>query len=319
MTIQEIKDWVGNYKHIYITGHVHPDGDCIGAALGLKGLLAQEGIGADLLLENPPELYSFLQGYHEIIQVNPEQVDVLFVVDCNAKSRFTPFLEAYDKAKVVINIDHHEAPNEYITDKYWIWPEASSTSEMIYHLFPKDRQISKEVADALYTGLVFDTGGFVHSNTKESTLLAAAHLMRLGADFNFIMKRLLYRQTYNKLVAKRIALENFRFLADNKIALTVLTNDEMVENHLSKEDTEDVVHMLAQLEDIEAAVFVAEFTKGDYKLSFRSKKDLDVCLVAKAFNGGGHKKAAGATSHLGLKDLLNKIEEEIRANLSRGQ
>lgn len=314
MTIKDIKEWIGEYKDIYITGHVHPDGDCIGAAVGLKIMLSCHGISAGILLENPPEVYSFLDGYDQILSHNPEKVDVLFVIDCNDKSRFTPFLESYDKAKVVINIDHHELPKEFITDKRWNFPEASSTAEMIYDIFAGEK-FPKEAADALYTGIIFDTGGFMHSNTKESTMIAAGHLIAAGADFNYIMKRLFHRQTVNKLMAKKVALENLMFLADERIAVTTIFQSDMEKYHLKKDDTEDVVHMLAQLEDIEAAVFIGEFEPGNYKLSFRAKRELDVCEVAKAFGGGGHKKAAGASSILEHKDLLHKIESEILSRL----
>lgn len=315
MTIEQIIQWIDGYTEIYITGHIHPDGDCVGAAIGLRELLLAHGIKAKILLENPPEVYSFLNGYEEIIQQNPEQVEVLFVVDCNDQGRFTPFLDSYNRARVVINIDHHELAKGYISDKHWVEPEKSSTSEMIYDLFGEETVISKAAADALYTGIIFDTGGFMHSNTQESTMIAAGRLMRAGADFNFIMKRLFHRQTVNKLMAKKIALQNLCFLGGDKIAATMISYQEMQENHLSKEDTEDVVHMLAQLEEIEAAVFAAEFSKGNYKLSFRSKRHLDVCEVAGAFGGGGHKKAAGASSDLPAGELFRQIEKEIISRL----
>lgn len=314
MTIKQIKEWVKDYKNIYITGHVHPDGDCIGAALGLKGLLADHGIEATIMLETPPEVYSFLSHYDEIITENPAEVDVLFVVDCNDKSRFTPFLESYEKAKVVINIDHHEYPKYFITENRWIKPSASSTSEMIYDLF-EGKEIRPEIAEALYTGIIFDTGGFMHSNTHESTMQAAGKLMATGINFGFIMKRLFHRQTVKKLMAKKIALDNLIFLGKEKIALTHISYQELKKYDLSKEDTEDVVHLVAQLEDIESAVFIAEFTEGEYKLSFRSKRNLDVCQVAKAFHGGGHIKAAGASSTLPLPELIQKIEKEILERL----
>lgn len=315
MTIHDILKWIGDYKRVYITGHIYPDGDCIGAALGLKGLLKIHGIDAKVLLDNPPQIYSFLEGYDEIISENPEEVDVLLVVDCNALMRFPTHEESYRKAKVVINIDHHQAPEDFLTEYRWIDPSESSTSEMIYKLYPSGEGIAKGVADAIYTGLIYDTGGFMHSNTKPSTMQAAAHLMECGARYGFIMKKLLYRQTENRLKAKKIALDHFDYMADKKIAYTFITHEEMTSNGLQKEDTEDVVHLLAQLENIESAVFLAEFEKGIYKLSFRSKNNLDVCEVAKAFGGGGHKKAAGASSEMSLQELLPKIEKEIVSRL----
>ncbi len=316
MTIEQIKNWIGGYSEIYITGHVHPDGDCIGAALGLQELLAAHGIAAKVMLESLPETYSFLKGFSAILTENPKTVEVLFVVDCNDKSRFLPFLPSYEQAKVVINIDHHEHPKQFITEYRRIEPSASSTSEMIFDFFVESgTTISQEAAEALYTGIIFDTGGFMHSNTQRSTMNAAGVLMQTGIDFGYIMKRLFYRQTVSKLIAKKTALQNFRLLANGKIAAAFITNQEMTENGLNKEDTEDIVHLLADLEDIEAAAFLAEFQAGIYKLSFRAKKDLDVCEVAKVFGGGGHKKAAGASSVLPLTELLAEIEKEITARI----
>lgn len=318
MTIERIKSWIGDYSAVYITGHVHPDGDCIGAALGLQELLAAHGIAAKVMLDTPPDTYAFLKGFSEILTQNPEQVDVLLVVDCNDLGRFAPFAESYERAKVVINIDHHELPKQLIAPQEYCWikPEASSTSEMIYDLFAESgTPLTKAAAEDLYTGIIFDTGGFMHSNTQQSTMNAAGKLMATGIDFGSIMKRLFHRQTIHKLLAKKAALQNFRLLGNQKIAVAFLTNQEMTANQLSKEDTEDIVHLLAQLEETEVAAFLAEFQPGMYKLSFRSQGDIDVCEVAKAFGGGGHKKAAGASSNLPLPELLVAIEKEISQRL----
>lgn len=318
MTIEQIKSWIGDYSAVYITGHVHPDGDCIGAALGLQELLAVHGVAARVMLETPPDTYSFLKGFSEILTQNPEQVEVLLVVDCNAPDRFAPFAASYEQAKVVINIDHHELPKELITvpERCWIKTEASSTSEMIYDLFVQSgTPFTKAAAEDLYTGIIFDTGGFLHSNTQPSTMTAAGRLMEEGIDFGYMMKRLFHRQTLHKLLAKKAALQNFRLLGGQKIAAAFVTHQELAENELDKEDTEDIVHLLAQLEETEAAVFLAEFQPGVYKLSFRSQGALDVCEIAKVFGGGGHKKAAGASSELPLPELLAAVEKEISQRL----
>jgi len=318
MTIEQIKSWIGDYSAVYITGHVHPDGDCIGAALGLQELLAAHGVAAKIMLESLPDTYSFLPRFAEIKVQAPAEIEVLLVVDCNDPSRFTPFLASYEQAKVVINIDHHELPKQLITapERCWIKPEASSTSEMIYDLFAQSgTPLTKAAAEDLYTGIIFDTGVFMHSNTQPSTMNAAGKLMEAGIDFGYIMKRLFHRQTLPKLLAKKAALQNFCLLGGGKIGAAFLTNQELTENQLKKDDTEDIVHLLAQLEGTEAAVFLAEFQPGVYKLSFRSRGELDVCEIAKVFGGGGHKKAAGASSELPLAELLTAVEKEISQRL----
>jgi phosphoesterase RecJ-like protein len=311
MNYKEVLDIARNSDNIYITGHVNPDGDCIGAVLAMAMLLEEDGILAKVVLEKVSEVYDFLPIEKYVISEVNEDIDLLITLDCGDESRVLDFLKT---SNTLINIDHHKSNNFF--GKYnHVVVDTSSTCEIIYNMIDDKSKITKEIATSLYTGIVYDTGCFKHSNTSRNTHLIAGELIKFEFDFTEIINRLLYYKTVTALKARSIAVGNMKLHNDNKVITSFITLNDMKKLNAGKESTEGIVQMLNEIKGIECAVFAYEIDDDSYKVSLRSKGMIDVCKVAGIFGGGGHVKASGCSIKGNSTTVLNTVLAEINNQL----
>ena len=183
-------------KSVGISGHVRPDGDCVGSTLALYQYITKyyPEIECKLYLERIADCFYFLKGAKEIIHTVDNKVyDCYFALDCGDLSRLGDFAALFKAAKKTVCIDHHKS-NSGFADEELVVPGKSSTSELIFELLPKDR-IDKEIAEALYVGIVHDTGVFQYSSTTAATMSAAGFLMECGIDYSAIVDGTYYEKT----------------------------------------------------------------------------------------------------------------------------
>lgn len=314
MKLSELKQIASKYNDIYITGHENPDGDCIGAAVGLAKILEQCGIATRVLLKDAPSGYSHLGTSEWIDEVIPESVDLLIALDTGDMERLGDFAVLTARAKEVINIDHHSS-NTRFGDINVVNENASSTSEMIYSMVDVDGVINKEIAEALYTGIIYDTGGFKHSNTSPSTHHAAADLIRFGIDFTWMLNKMFFEKPFKAMKAQGLAYARLVLLEDEKVAVSFLNYEDFEKLEITKAHTESIVQYMNEIEGIEVAAFFYALDESTYKISLRSKGEVDVCEVAKKFDGGGHIKAAGARYDGTIEEAIDAVVEVIALQL----
>ena len=175
-------------KKIGISGHIRPDGDCVGVCLSLQMYLRKLLPEAEVTvyIQKPSEEFSYLKGYDEIQTECPEQdpFDVYFALDCSP-DRLGDAEKYFQNAKKKINIDHHIS-NSGCGDVNLVRPEVGSACEVLYHIMDAEL-IDRDIAEALYTGIIHDTGVFQYSNTTPETLQAAAFLISFGFNFSKII------------------------------------------------------------------------------------------------------------------------------------
>ena len=184
-------------KKIGISGHIRPDGDCVGVCLSLQMYLRKLLPEAEVTvyLQKPSEEFSYLKGYDEIQTECPvqEPFDVYFALDCSG-DRLGDAEMYFQNAKKKINIDHHIS-NSGCGDVNLVRPEVGSACEVLYHIMDAEL-IDKDIAEALYTGIIHDTGVFQYSNTTPETLQAAAFLISFGFNFPKLIEESFYQKTY---------------------------------------------------------------------------------------------------------------------------
>lgn len=306
MFLKDIVELAQAYEHVYVVGHVNPDGDCIGSTLALAMLLEKRNVHTKILLKDVPSTYQFLKTEQWVTDKEPEKVDLLIVLDCGDLSRLGEFKGCAEKAQMVINIDHHIS-NTYFGHHNHVISASSSTSEIVYDLIDDMNLLDIEIAKALYTGIIYDTGVFKHSNTTEHTHKIAGILISYGFDFTEIINKLFYYKSMAGLLVQSKSIENLQMFANGKIALTYLTRYEIEALNATKKETESIVQMLNEIENVETAVFIFETAMDEYKISLRSKGSVDVCAIAKKFDGGGHVKASGCSMEGHLSIVIQKI------------
>lgn len=305
----DLAEELKNVKTVTIAGHIRPDGDAVGSCMGLYLYLKENMPQLDLkvFLEEMPQSYYLLQDSSEICHSFEEEreSDLFFCLDCADEQRLGKAVKYKNSAKKTICVDHHIS-NGGFCDVNYVVPEASSTSELIYSLLEKDK-ITQPAAEALYMGIVHDTGVFRHSNTAPETLEAAADLLRKGIDGSKIINLTYYDKTYyQNQILGRALLESI-LLLDGKIIFSVVRRRQMVFYGVEPADLDGIVQALMSTAGTEAAIFMYETDPQVFKVSLRSRDKVDVSSIASFFGGGGHVHAAGCTMQGSVYDVVNNI------------
>lgn len=298
---------------VAISGHVRPDGDCVGACIGLWYYIRDnfKQIEADIWLQKPDEKFAVLEGFDKIRQVSDEekQYDLFISLDCATYERLGESLRYFDSAKKTICIDHHISNAGY-AELNEVQADASSTCEVLCSLMNPEN-IHKEAASALYTGIAHDTGVFQYSLTSPDTMRRAAMLMEKGVPYTYLLEETFYKKTYrqNQILGKAL-LESMRIL-DGKGIVSVVRRKELEFFGVTPVDLDGIVSQLRMTEGVEVAIFLYETGNLEFRVSLRSKNLVDVSEVASYFGGGGHVRAAGVTMKGTFHDIVNNLTLHI--------
>ena len=309
----ELKEILKGKRKVALGGHVRPDGDCVGSCMGLYLYLKEEypQIDTDVYLEPVPESYRMIAGTDEVKSeiAAQEPYDLFICLDCGDEQRLGFSAPLFDAAKETLCIDHHVS-NDAFADSNYIVPDASSTSELVYRLLDEEK-ITKPVAEALYMGIVHDTGVFQYSCTSPETMEIAASLMRKGINGSEIIDKTYYEKTYiqNQILGR--ALLESMLIMDKQCIVSVIRQRSMEFFQAEPSDLEGIVSQLRQTKGVEVAIFLHEMQPQLFKVSLRSKGKVDVSEIAKYFGGGGHVRAAGVTMKGSSHDVINNITGRI--------
>ncbi|MCR5196289.1 MAG: DHH family phosphoesterase [Pseudobutyrivibrio sp.] len=295
--IDNFNELLSTSDSIGISGHVRPDGDCVGSCMAMYNYIATYYPNKELhvYLEPIPNIFKFLKNTDKIEDASSVPDDKVFdlyiALDCSEGARLGEAERLFKSAKQTLCIDHHFS-NSGFADYSYIIPDDSSTCELIYNQFGKDK-ITKDIAECLYLGIIHDTGVFQYSCTTEATMDAAGFLMTKGIDYPKICTDTYYAKTMiqNRMLGK--ALLNCKTFLDGKIIAAVITAEDMAEFGAQSKHLEGIVQQLRDTTGVEVAVFLYELEDGDFKGSTRATGDVDLTVITGEFGGGGHKKAAG--------------------------
>lgn len=315
-----ITEEVRNAGSIAVSGHIRPDGDCVGSVMGLYLYLKKELPEAeiDVYLEKPAEIFDCISHIEDIKSefnnVDTGKIyDVFIVLDC-ADDRLGEVRALYEKARKKINIDHHIS-NPGCGDVRIVEPERSSTAELLYDLMDP-AVVDEEIARALYIGIIHDTGVLRYSNTAPHTLQVVSELIKFGFDFSKIIDDTFYEKTYVQTqIMGRAILESVRFMHD-KCIVSMVSRRMMDFYQVTPQDLDGIVNQLLAVKGVECAIFMYEIRTMEYKISMRSKGRVDVAGVAMRFGGGGHVRAAGCTMNGTYHDNINNLAIGIAEQLN---
>jgi len=306
-------------KRIGISGHLRPDGDCVGACLSLWMYLKKSlpDTKVQVNLERPADIFAEIKGFDEIDSTFGEQdvYDVYFALDCTM-DRLGEAETYFVAAKKKINIDHHIS-NKGCGDCNLVRPEIGSACEVLFDLMEQE-QLDTDIAMALYIGMIHDTGVFQYSNTTPDTLRKAAHLIGFGFPFPRLIEETFYQRTYVQTqIMGRVLMESVRFM-DGQCIVGVVDRKTMEFYDVDSKDFDGIVNQLRNIKGVSCAIFMYETDVLEYKVSLRSDERVDVSKVAMFFGGGGHMRAAGCTMKGTFHDCVNNlslhIEEQLQNN-----
>ncbi|EAR14102.1 MULTISPECIES: DHH family phosphoesterase [Robiginitalea] len=318
-----LRHWLSTPQRILLIPHKNPDGDAMGACLGLQQFLL--GFQDDVVVACPNEFPAFLKwmpGAADVIlhTKDPEGVarqireaDLIFTLDFNSLDRTGAMAEALETTRArLVMIDHHQSPGDYAHLTYSD-PKMSSTCEMVYRTIQAlegEGKLSADGASCLYAGILTDTGSFKFASTTPETLRVAARLMDCGADHVEIHRQIFDTNRPERLRLLGIALNNLKILPSFRTAYITLSQEELDQCDFRKGDTEGFVNYGLSVDGVVlAAIFIENREEGIVKISLRSRGAFSVNKMARAhFEGGGHINAAGGRSAESLEETAARFE-----------
>jgi phosphoesterase RecJ-like protein len=291
--LSQVVELIENKQHFGITTHIKPDGDGVGSSLGLCWLLKSLGKSAEVIVRGEiPPAYRELPGAEEIRNIEriDKPYDAIFVIECSDLER--PGIDGLED-QFTVNIDHHTTSAHFGTIN-WIDSTASAVGEMVYNLCKAiGGRVTKEIAECVYMALVTDTGSFHFSNTTERTLKVASELIKAGVKPATISEAVYNNYPWSRIELMRQVLGTVRRDPSGKVAYMRQTLEMREQAAAVDGDNNGFVNIPLAAREILAAVYMREIGEGKYRVSLRSKGDINVARVAEKFGGGGHRNAAG--------------------------
>lgn len=287
-------------ERVVVVAHQRPDGDTIGAATGLLAHLRASGKAAEGFCVDPvPEQYRYLP-VTERFHTDPEVVrmaDLLVVNDAGDLSYagMREIIDGLERRPAIVNIDHHKV-NAMFGDVNIVDPSASSTAEVMHGLLRHTgAEIDRDIATALLTGIVFDTGNFTNPGTTVRSLAVASDLLNRGARLTEISGNITKNKPVEALRVWGAVLDRLKFDQRFGIASTAIFLDDVHAHGIDEEHVGGISNFLNKFLDVDIVLVLKEVPDGKVNGSFRTASAIDVSEVAASLGGGGHRKAAGFT------------------------
>lgn len=318
--IQDIR----SIDNIVIFTHTHPDGDALGSLFGLADILEELGKNVFCFLEEPvSHLYAFLpdinkahtrlEEYRSFIATAGENV-MSIALDCGDDDRLGKSKQEFLESSPFVVIDHHQSHKDFGTAR-WVESTRSSTGEMVYELaLALDAPISYKCAYNLYVAICTDTGSFRYECTKPRTMRIAGELLEKGVRPEEVCSHLYDNFSRERLKLMEMVISTISLFESDQIAFMHVSDQMLVDSGATLEDVEGFIDFPRSLRSVKVAVLIKEANNGFIAVSLRAKGDCDVAEIAKLFDGGGHRNAAGYRCQ---GKTIEQVRQEISAALSK--
>ncbi len=313
----KIKARIQSAQRILVVSHIRPDGDAIGSMLALGLALLDSGKQVQMVLSDGlPASFKHLPGSDKVQTKAEGEFDTIITVDCSDLKRVGASLEGYRAPDIVI--DHHITTEPFGTLNL-VEPEAVATASVLTrHMRGWGLTITPPIAANLMTGLVTDTLGFRTANTTPEALRQAADLLDLGVDMSTLYFRSLVRRTFAGAKYWGAGLTSLQ-RSDSIIWATLTISDRTASGYTGKDDA-DLINVVSSIDEADVAIIFVEQDPSRTKISWRGlKPHIDVARIARQFNGGGHKAAAGAEVSGTLDEVRERVLAATRKSLNQPQ
>jgi len=319
--VSALADAIRENDRFLVATHENPDGDALGSMLAIS--LGLRALGKDVVMyltgnAPTPGEYRFLD-LSDVQRELPADMEerVLLAVDAANERRIGPDSEPIERARLVLDVDHHH-DNSRFGDVNLIIPDASSTAEIVRDLLRElDVPLDEAIAEALYVGLVTDTGRFQYTNTTPKALRLAAELVEAGADVHGIFQHVYETLQFAKLKLLARALERARLFEGGRIVISYLVKEDFGDVGAEEPYSEGIIDYLRAVEGSEMVALIREPPRGEgpaRRISLRSSHDeVDVSAIAAKAGGGGHRQAAGFSSESSIDEIIEFIRREFVA------
>jgi bifunctional oligoribonuclease and PAP phosphatase NrnA len=316
--VARICEAIRDRQRFVISSHSRPDGDSIGSQLAMA--YALRALGKDVEVVNqdaaPSALMAF-PGVRSILVADrvEGQFDAAIIMECSELKRTgVEGLGQY----FVINIDHHPGNANYGAIN-WFEAGAAACAEMVFDVIRAlDVPLSLEIATHIYVGILTDTGSFHYSSISSRTFDICRQLVDAGVDPPKVARSIFDSNTLGRLKLFGAVLSSIELEDDGRLAIVCVDRAMAAAAGGTYDDTEGLINLPLTVREIQAAVFFKEIAKDDYRVSMRSKGEIDLCAVAKKFGGGGHKNASGCSVTGRYDEVRARVVREVIAAIAHG-
>jgi len=308
----DISGVIERAKRIFLITHLNPDGDAIGSLLACALYLKERNRSVTVYMRDQvPKNFRFLPGVnmvvHDIAPLKGSRYDVCIVLDSTDWERVGGRPDSGIDLGTIVNIDHHVS-NRVFGDLNLVDPGASATAEIIFDILSElDGPINEDIATCIYTGIMSDTGCFTYSNTSARAFEISRILVDWGVHPDIVAEQINESYPIARLEMLREALNTLEFSDDMTIGSMTISQEMFQKTKSGPDIIEDFIDYPRFVAGVKVAVLFRELPEGGYKVSFRSRGNLDVSKVAAHFGGGGHTNASGCTVHL----LIDQVKEQV--------
>ena len=316
-TLKEITNEILSLKSAYVFCHVRPDGDTVGSAVALTLALKQKGIICDIVCDGelPEKLKVLVDGS---LFLTPQEVktarDGHIAVDIAGEHLLGHSWGVYTASTKCFCIDHHPSNSRFSNLLYL---EARPSTTLIIHEMIKLMQadFTAQIAEAILLGIITDTGNFMHDCTNSMALQVASEMINCGASMQKVINAIYKTQSKERSQLYIEVLGKMRFYLQNKLALITIKADDLQSRGLTEDCTEGFVDYPLTIAGVEVSVSLLQTRNNLYRVSFRSRGNVDVNVIAGEFGGGGHRFASGCVVSGMYEEVVEKVVRAVDINI----
>lgn len=305
-------------SRVLVASHAKPDGDAIGSLLAMG--IALERIGCEVTRYNEsaiPAVYRFLP-LVDTIQRELTDVagfDTAVILDCGGLDRVGSAVDAITTIPTIVNIDHHTT-NTRFGQYHLVDVNACATSEIIYRLIhAMGLELNVEMATAIYTGILTDTGSFRFSNTNRAAFSICEAMVAIGVNPSAVARHVYGTYSLGRIKLLNLALDSIEISSNGHISIMTVTREMLSDTGTQPEDADGLINYARRIQDVKVAALIHELENGNsvsrgrkrFHVSLRSDGSVDVARIASDFGGGGHAGAAGFSVESSLAELKKTI------------
>jgi len=315
---RKINAFISENDNFLLSAHINADGDAIASVLALGMLLDKINKKFMMVLhdQEPDTRFNYLKNFDKILSYDPQlsiHPSCAIILDVPGIKRLGDVQKLLPPRSHIVRIDHHPTEDEF-AELQMVDEGASSTTHLIYELIETvNADVDLDLARAIYTGIVYDTGRFSFSNTKARDMYICGRMIDIGVDPSEINNRIFFENSYEALRTIGKGLSSMESHLNGSVIIIYLDYESMKNNHHGEID--ELANYSVAIRGGEVGLFIRESEPGLHKISLRSKGKVDVNQVAKVFNGGGHTRAAGCriqgTKEEVIAELLNEIKKRL--------
>jgi phosphoesterase RecJ-like protein len=314
----EVLQFIDQNDNFLLSAHINADGDAIASVIAMALLLEKRNKKAEMIFHDRSidSRFNYLKYFKRIRSYNPEMeknYEAAIILDVPGLKRLGDVANLLPPRSNVAKIDHHPVEGDFAICNM-VDEHASSTTQLIYEILELSGiPVDVDLANAIYTGIVYDTGRFSFSNTTSRDMYIGGHMIEIGIDPAQINNRIFFENSFEALRIIGEGLANLESYLDG--AVNVIYLSYRVMNNNNQGEVEELANYSVAIRGGQVGLFIREIKPDFHKVSFRSKGKVDVNQVAKAFSGGGHSRAAGCRiegkKDQILKDLLTELQKQL--------